>query len=96
MQNIGIAFSGARRDMRDSVTIVHADLAAHRNAHHTKLADRRELFERGFRGFAVMPGVGNDADKVAAFALRFGKIADVTKQAAQRRAQDVQNPQGPI
>jgi hypothetical protein len=38
-------------------------------------------------------GVGNDADEMAALALRFGEISDVAEQAAKRRAQDVQNPQ---
>lgn len=91
VQHVCIAFERARGHMDDGLAVAGADLAAHRNAQHAELADGSELFERSFGCLAVVTGVGDDTDEVAALALDFREIADMAKQAAKRRAQHVQN-----
>ena len=85
---------GAAHDMGDRGAVAGADMAAHRNAGKAERERWLERLERLFGAFAAGIAVGNQADAMAARGLFARQVDDVAKQAADRRAKDMQDVQG--
>ena len=73
--------------------IARVRIAAHRKARHPERQMRAERGEQLLGARAARGFVAQDADRVTAFALAAGHVEHVAEEAADRRAEDVQDAQ---
>ena len=95
MQDIGARVARPLRHVALRRKIAQSHVPAHR---HARQAERKLAFERiecriGAR--AAGRGIRHNADRMPARCLRARKIDHVTKQPADRRAQDMKDLEGP-
>ena len=91
VQDVGSRFARTCGDVADRRDIGHPDVAGHRHSREAERQQPREFRERRLCLPPAARRIGNDADRVPARRLAAGEVADVPEQAADRRAQHVED-----
>jgi len=96
VQDVRLQPPDQAHDMRPYQHIGGKRFAAYGDTMNTKREARRDRRQRGLGAFTAGQAVGDNADLVALIGLPVGKIEDVAKDSADRRAHRVDNAKGPV
>jgi hypothetical protein len=95
VHDVGAGVAQRPADAAHRRDVAYAEMPAHRHPRDAERERRHQRGQRRFRPFAAGRRIRHDADAVAGRRLGAHQVDHVTKQSTDRRAEHVQDGEGP-